>query len=54
MCLSLFEGFCILQYEITDPRMNFTSGQHKNSAEEEDVLKLLLHAFDYEFFWGYL
>lgn len=44
---SLFEGFCILHYEITDPRMNLTSGQHGNSAKEEDVFKLLLHGFDF-------
>lgn len=52
MYLSLFEGFCILDYEITDPRMNLTSGQHKNSAREENVFKLLLHAFDYKFCQG--
>lgn len=51
ICL-FFEGFCILDYEITDPRMNLTSGQHKNSAREENVFKLLLHAFDYEFCQG--
>lgn len=36
------KNFYILCYEITDSRLNLTSGQHKNSAEEEDVFKLLL------------
>lgn len=38
----LLKNFYILCYENTDSRLNLTSGQHKSSAEEEDVFKLLL------------
>lgn len=38
----LLKNFYILCYENTDSRLHLTSGQHKSSAEEEDVFKLLL------------
>lgn len=50
MYLSCLEEFCILRYEITDPRKNLTQGSIKTESKKKDAFKLLLHTFDYKFF----